>query len=123
MYPMALGRGMSVGLLLLAGLLGATLLLGGDDSLEGGRRLEGKRRRGSDFHLCTGLGVAAGALGAGLHFEGAEADELNFVTTLNGIGDGTEYSGKSGLSALFGSALAKLSLNAVYKLSLVHRAL
>ena len=110
-------------LLLLAGLLGAALLLGLHNSLEGGRRLEGQCGGGCNLHLCAGLRIAAGALGASLHFEGAETDKLNFVATLNGVGDSTEYGGESSLGALLRCAFAKLGLNAVYKLSLVHRSL
>jgi len=110
-------------LLLLAGLLGATLLLGLNDGLECGRRLEGQSGGGGNLHFLAGLGVAAGALRAGLHLKGTETDELYLVATLNGIGDGTEYRGKCCLGALLSCALAKLSLNAVYKLSLVHRSL
>ena len=104
-------------LLLLAALLS---LAGLHFLLENGRGLECKSGRSSNLHFLAGLRIATSAGSTSLHLESTEADQLHFVL-LNGVADGIKDSLKSFLCLLLGGTFTKLGLNAVNKLSLVHR--
>ena len=110
-------------LLLLATTLLAGLLGGLEHGLEGRRGLECEGLRSFNLELFTGAGVAAGAGCAGLHLKRTETNNLYLLTGLNGIGNSTEYCGKSCFCALLGGVFPESGLNAANKFCLIHRSL